>query len=230
MEKTWKSWFDFYRTSNEMFESDDTESYCDCFRTEGAFIVSENRFYYNKKRNISLLYFQYFGDVHPFRGHWLPSDTPDTTDTTYNDNTSNTNYTSLQLRVPQDTFIPYLWQHQRLQYLIGNLTTAVVPKHSILIVNQGYWDGSHHLREFSESLVKTAFEKFNRVIWKSTTARADRDYTDNTNEADAVMTSIPGEDYTLTCFDILNNLDMKSVSHIHIFITFIHTYCVHSRC
>ena len=69
-EKGFDSWVQFFNASNLLLYPNE---YCDCFRTT-LLEACENRYYYQRERNISISYIAYMGDeVGPkVHGHWSP--------------------------------------------------------------------------------------------------------------------------------------------------------------
>lgn len=154
VETTFKSWDNFYSSTNEMFAPNE---YCDCYRNSSINLVYENRYYYNKNRNLSISYIQYFGDERALHGHWQPSD----------------NETNHHLHKPDHAFVPFHWNYTQVDDAIANIAGKLQPRPSVLLLNAGHWlnhwdDQAHRQRVLNRTL-----PLFDRVVWKTTNYRRD---------------------------------------------------------
>ena len=161
-EKDFKgNWINFYKTTNDLFAPNE---HCDCFRKpnidEGAKDVYENRYYFNKERNISISYLQYFGDREQFSGHWQPSDE-----------------VSRHYHKPPDAeYVKPKWVYHSLEKLMSKIAAKLVPKPSVLMLNTGHWP--HNWTDISHThrVMSLAVSLFDRVIYKTTNYNKNKAY------------------------------------------------------
>jgi len=154
MHTTFNDWISFYEGTNAVFGAHED---CDCFRDRNEVErIYENRYYFNKERNTSISYIQYFGDTHPLHGHWSPAD-----------NESNHDHRPLD-----HEFQPYRWQYS-IADALTNIAAKLEPKPSVLLLNAGHWPNSWGEESHRQSVLTLALSLFDRVIWKTTNARND---------------------------------------------------------
>jgi len=147
-EKDLNNWEAFYQASNSMFSPNE---YCDCYRVDGARIFNENRYYYNKERNISVSYIQYLGEPHELHGHWMPAD----------------NETNHQFHAPYHEFVPFRWAFDTLQETLFDHIAKLRPKPSVLVLNAGFWPNLWQVDGHRQSVLSLGKFLFDRVIWKT---------------------------------------------------------------
>ncbi len=147
-EKDLNGWEEFYKASNLLFAPNE---YCDCYRVDGARIFNENRYYYNKERNISVSYIQYLGEPHELHGHWMPSD----------------NETNHQFHAPYHEFVPFRWVSDTIQEALFDHIAKLTPKPSVLVLNAGFWPNNWKVDGHHQSVLNLAKSLFDRVIWKT---------------------------------------------------------------
>lgn len=156
MHVTFKDWIDFYEGTNSVFGS---HEHCDCFRSNNdAESIYENRYYFNKQRNISISYIQYFGDSHESHGHWSPTDKESNHDPQYGR--------------PDHEFHPYRWQYS-ISDTLANIAARLNPKPSVLLLNAGHWPNKWGEETHRNTVLALALSLFDRVIWKTTNPRND---------------------------------------------------------
>ena len=157
VERTFNSWSDFYITTNEMFS---LYEYCECYRDNsldpGKYMY-ENRYYYNKARNLSISYIQYFGDHRTLRGHWQPSD----------------NGTNHIHHSPDHASVPFRWEYAHVDDAIVNIATKLQPRPSVLLLNAGHWSNKWNRHRHRERVFRRILPLFDRVVWKTTNYRRD---------------------------------------------------------
>eukprot|EP01032_Pedospumella_encystans_P020019 gene20019-22753_t len=144
-----KSWNLFYNATNFALYPNE---YCDCYRVG---FINENRYYFNKERNITISYVAYFGDGadQKIHGHWSPLD----------------NETNHQFHGPTlGDFIPYRWETSSIQEALSTHAAKLKPKPSVLVLNAGFWLNKYNQTDHRKSVFKIATSLFDWVIWKTT--------------------------------------------------------------
>eukprot|EP01032_Pedospumella_encystans_P033530 gene33530-37894_t len=101
-------WNVFFNATNAAFYPNE---YCDCYRVSNT-VANENRYYYNKERNISISFLSYQGDELSLHGHWSPGD-------------KESNH---QYHPPSHgEFIPYNWEVDSIQEALFDIAAKLKP-------------------------------------------------------------------------------------------------------
>lgn len=145
---TYKTWNEFYIETNKLLSPNE---YCDCHR-EIFPDLFENRYYFNKVRNLTISFLLYIGDSHPMRGHWQP------TDTERND----------YPRRPDLVSLPPKWSYNTIVDLLTNIAAQLTPKPSVLLLNAGLHPNNYTDPSHVQTVTDAAKSLFDRVIWKTT--------------------------------------------------------------
>lgn len=149
------NWNLFFNATNAALYPNE---YCDCYRVG---YINENRYFFNKERNITISYIAYFGDAadQKIHGHWSPHD----------------NETNHQFHTPTlGDFVPYRWESNTILEALPDHAAKLDPKPSVLILNAGFWPNKYGDPDFRSSVLNLAVSLFDRVIWKTT--NYDRDH------------------------------------------------------
>ncbi len=159
-EKTWKTWNDFYVGTNGLLHPE----LCDCFRPEEARPdnMNENRYFYDNKHNISVTYYQFFGNfVH---GHWSPPGSP-----AYLASLNKPNVTC-----PNPKFVPPYWKYEPHE-LYANHMAYLTPRPTIIVMNAGYFGNTFDNSNYTAKVLQSFHKKVDMFIWRTTTSMAGGD-------------------------------------------------------
>lgn len=177
---TYDNWISYYRNSTELFGGSE---HCDCYRGEHPKNFSdgfENRYYYNEKRNISITYIMYFGDMQQVQGHWLPE---------LKDRDC--------FRTPSEYYIPPIWSYPTIQEALVNIVAKISPAPTVMLLNAGFHHNKYDDPAHAQSVAEIASIVAPRVMWKTTNGRVEPRQ-DELSETDKRMCAFD----ELECFNI----------------------------
>ena len=164
VETPWSNWKNFHLGTSQRLGC---QEYCDCYRNINAgdpMLFKENRHYYDQKSNISIRMFL-----------WLP---PHNINVNLVPNSTIMNKRcDFSLPAWMDAFNYEPTAQMSTSDIVNFLTTVVKPLDTdLLILNQGFWE---YPTFRNPNIAMTAFNTIatvsKRVIWKTTTARCDRE-------------------------------------------------------
>jgi len=171
---------------------------CDCFRELGK-SISENRYYYDPRRNNTITYIEAFGNL-KIHGHWR--DPVQAAREPLRQLLSNTatfgNHTNQSGTIPRvgpmPELLPDVWEGGW-DFTVEHHIAQIQP--NVLIMNAGKWPNDFHQPAMRQALLNaTQMARIPRVIWKTTTADQQHQYTRSERNSDHAMCEI------MECFNI----------------------------
>jgi hypothetical protein len=169
-----EQWMEFYLQSNRMVAPYES---CDCFRPVGNIMrqldrVCENRYFYDRERNNSVVYIQAFGHASTQHGRLNAS----TALLTADHGTLTFNLT------------PYIWNYNTWHDTVRFHIAELKPKPQFVVMNAGAWQ-NHFLAhnesraELADALQSTGM----KGIWKTTTSQQRGGQAGDSIVADSLM-------------------------------------------
>jgi hypothetical protein len=178
-----ESWFQYFRRTNSYFAPFEQ---CDCFRPLGPWnsvhfhelhelgsaipISTENRHYWDPRRNNSVVYIQAFGS-RGSHGHWRPENAMKDDHIWRTSEMWRPDVQQEGYLIPGGLFVPnrpYEWE-TNWRDTITEYLAKLEPKPEYVVLNAGVWSNDFGNPEFSESVAKALSDNGLKGIWKTTT-------------------------------------------------------------
>lgn len=152
-----QDWTEFYWQTNRMVAPYES---CDCFRKhyrQSTFLehvheVSENRYYYDRDRNVSVTYIQAFGHATSQHGHRKAS-------------TALRNTSTLPLQLE----LPYLWEFDEWDDTVRYHIAKLKPRPTVVLVHAGLWVHNFTASR-RERLAQSLEDAGIQGIWRTSTS------------------------------------------------------------
>jgi hypothetical protein len=173
----WMPWYNVSTAALAPYEN------CDCHREMGDIMrnpgkewICENRYYYDRTRNNTVVYFQSFGNFIPIRGHWedpqeatraaqllqVVKKLASASNRSVGDENENVTVGPLLGRHP------YTWSYDW-PTTIRHQVARIKP--NVLVMNAGIWPHDFDKPDFVESIVAAINETgIPQTIWKTTSS------------------------------------------------------------
>lgn len=172
MEKTFRSWKEFYEYTNKQLQP---QELCDCNRPQKWDLgsVYENRYYFDEEARVSITYIQAFGDGN-IHGHF---------------EAESVHTGSLHMR---DVYAPHSRRVLPPKWTFNwegvfGYVARIRPKPTHVVLNEGLWENSFGEAEFREKVVAAAKREGFVVVWKTTNFKKKRWQKRKVVEADTAM-------------------------------------------